>query len=33
MPSRTGRTGYDLVMADNSPQPAFIVADRSYDSD
>lgn len=26
-------TGYDLVMADNLPQPAVLVADRSYDSD
>ena len=26
-------TGYDLVMADNLPQPAVLVADRGYDSD
>ncbi len=26
-------TGYDLVMADSLPQPAVLVADRSYDSD
>src|SRR5690606_24769949 len=26
-------TGHDLVMADNLPQPAVLVADRSYDSD
>ena len=26
-------TGYDLVMADNFPQPAVLVADRGYDSD
>lgn len=25
-------TGYDLVMADNLPQPAVLVADRGYDS-
>ena len=26
-------TGYDLVMADNLPQPAVLVADSGYDSD
>ncbi|WP_232419362.1 IS5 family transposase [Paracoccus sp. N5] len=26
-------TGYDMVMADNLPQPAVLVADRGYDSD
>ena len=26
-------TGYDLVMADNLPQPAVLVADRGYGSD
>ncbi|SOC20424.1 transposase [Rhodobacter maris] len=26
-------TGYDLVMEENLPQPAVLVADRSYDSD
>lgn len=26
-------TGYDLVMADNLPQPAVLVAERGYDSD
>ncbi|WP_276862459.1 transposase, partial [Haematobacter missouriensis] len=26
-------TGYELVMADNQPQPAALVADRGYDSD
>ncbi|RDD96083.1 IS5 family transposase [Paracoccus pantotrophus] len=26
-------TGYDLVMADNLPQPAVLVADRGYDAD
>ena len=26
-------TGYGLVMADNLPQPAVLVADRGYDSD
>ncbi len=26
-------TGYDLVMAENLPQPAILVADRGYDSD
>ena len=26
-------TGYDLVMADNLPQPGVLVADRGYDSD
>ena len=26
-------TGYDLVMADNLPQAAVLVADRGYDSD
>lgn len=26
-------TGYDLVMADNLPQPAVLVADREHDSD
>jgi len=26
-------TGYDLMMADNLPQPAVLVADRGYDSD
>ena len=25
--------GYDLVMADNLPSPAVLVADRGYDSD
>ena len=25
--------GYDMVMADNLPQPAALVADRGYDSD
>ena len=25
--------GFDLVMADNLPQPAVLVADRGYDSD
>ena len=25
-------TGYDLVMADNLPQPAVLVADRGYES-
>lgn len=24
-------TGYDLVMTDNLPQPAVLVADRGYD--
>ncbi|MFW6681193.1 MULTISPECIES: IS5 family transposase [Komagataeibacter] len=41
LPMRTGitpgqdsdYTGYDLVMADNLPQPAVLVADRGYDSD
>ena len=26
-------SGYDLVMADNLPQPAVLVADKSYDPD
>ncbi len=26
-------TGYAMVMADNLPQPAVLVADRGYDSD
>lgn len=26
-------TGYDLVMADNLPQPDVLVADMGYDSD
>ena len=26
-------TGYNLVMADNLPQPAVLVADKGYDSD
>ncbi len=26
-------TGYGMVMADNLPQPAVLVADRGYDSD
>nr|WP_124087481.1 IS5 family transposase [Pseudogemmobacter humi] len=41
LPMRTGitpgqdsdYTGYDLVMADNLPQPAVLVADRGYESD
>jgi len=29
----TDYTCYDMVVADNLPQPAFLVADRGYDSD
>ena len=26
-------TGYDMVMADNLPQPAVLIADRGYNSE
>ncbi len=29
----TDNLGFDLVMADNLPEPSVLLADRGYDSD